>query len=168
MALEQRETRIERGSGRFGPGTNGGPGTTQGREPSIGELFSQLSNDASRLIQQELALAKAELRETATMLARDAAKFAVAAVLGLLGALAATAFLIIGLGALLDNYWASALLVTIVYLAVAGLLARSAAKEIKTRGVKPEETLRTLREDADWAKREAQALKRDWTSQKSH
>ena len=54
---------IERGNGRFGAGT------TTGREPSIGELFGQLSNDASRLIQQELALAKAELRETAAALA---------------------------------------------------------------------------------------------------
>ena len=162
MALEQRDTVIERGNGRLSPGT------PQRREPSIGELFGQLSNDASRLIQQEMALAKAELRETASMLARDAAKFGVAAVLGLLGALAATAFLIIGLGDLLDNYWASALLVTIVYLAVAGLLAKSAANDIKSRGVKPEETLRTLKEDADWAKREAQALKRDWTSQKRH
>ena len=162
MALEQRDTTIERGNGRPGPGA------PQRREPSIGELFGQLSTDASRLIQQEMALAKAELRETASMLARDAAKFGVAAVLGLLGALAATAFLIVGIGDLLDNYWASALLVTIVYLAAAGFLAKSAANDIKTRGVKPEETLRTLKEDADWAKREAQALKRDWTSQKSH
>ena len=79
MALEQRDRLIERGNGR------GSPVPPARREPSIGELFGQLSNDASRLIQQEMALARAELRETASMLARDAAKFAVAAVLGLLG-----------------------------------------------------------------------------------
>jgi hypothetical protein len=162
MALEQRDIIIERGNGRTSPGV------MPTREPSIGELFGQLSSDGGRLIQQEMALAKAELRETTSMLAKDAAKFGVAAALGLLGALAATAFLIIGLGDLLDNYWASALLVTIVYLAIAGVLARSAMNEIKTRGVKPEETLATLREDATWAKREAQSLKRDLTSQKTH
>jgi hypothetical protein len=162
MALEQRDSMIERGNGRLNPGS------MPSREPSIGELFGQLSSDAGRLIQQEVALAKAELRETTSMLARDTAKFGVAAALGLLGALAATAFLIIGLGDLLDNYWASALLVTIVYLAIAGFLAKSAMNEIKRRGVKPEQTLATLREDANWAKREAQGLKRDLTSQKSH
>jgi uncharacterized membrane protein YqjE len=161
MALEQRERIIERGNGRT-------PAVMPTREPSIGELFGQLSSDASRLIQSEVALAKAELRETTSMLVKDAAKVGVAAALGLLGALAATAFLIIGLGDLLDNYWASALLVTIVYLAVAGFLAKSAMNEIKSRGVKPEETLATLREDASWAKREAQSLKRDLTSPKSH
>ena len=147
---------IERGNGRYEP------------QPSIGELFGQLSNDASRLIQQELALAKAEMKESVATVARDTAKFGAAAVLGLLGALSATAFLIIGLGDLLDNYWASALLVTVVYLAVAAFLAKSAANDLKTRGVKPTETLKTLKEDANWARAEAQALKRDWTSQKSH
>lgn len=161
MALDQRYTIDGRVNGR------GTPGAAPPAEPSIGELFGQLSTDAGRLIQQEVALAKAELRETTSMLARDAGKMGAAAALGLLGAMAATAFLIIGLGDLLDNYWASALLVTIVYLAVAGMLAKSAMNEIKSRGVKPEETLQTLREDASWAKREAQELKRDLTSQKS-
>ena len=158
MALEHRDSRVPRVNGRTGAG---------GREPSIGELFGQLSSDAGRLIQSEVALAKAELRETTSMLARDATKFAAAAGLGLLGAMAATAFLIIGIGDLLDNYWASALLVTILYLAVAGFLAKSAMNEIKRNGLKPEETLATLREDATWAKREAQGLKQDLTSQKS-
>jgi uncharacterized membrane protein YqjE len=153
---------IDRGNGRLSLGS------VPARDPSIGELFGQLSSDAGRLVQQEVALAKAELRETTSMLARDAAKVGVAVALGLLGAMAATAFLIVGLGDLLDNYWASALLVTIVYLAIAGFLAKSAMNEIKTRGVKPEQTLATLREDANWAKREAQGLKRDLTSQKSH
>lgn len=162
MALEQRDSIISRGNGRSAGRAD------SGREPSIGELFRQLSSDAGRLIQSEVALAKAELRETTSMLVRDAAKVAVAAALGLLGALAATAFLIIGIGDLLDNYWAAALLVTIAYLAVAGVLARSAMNEIKQKGVKPEETLATLREDASWAKREAKGLKQDLTSQKSY
>ena len=162
MALEQRDSMISRANGR----TN--PGAAPGREASIGELFGQLSSDAGRLIQSEVALAKAELRETTSMLARDAAKIGIAVALGLLGAFAATAFFIIGLGDLLGNYWASALLVTIVYLAAAGILAKNAVNEIKAHGVKPEETLATLREDATWAKREAQGLKHDLTSQKSH
>ena len=163
MALEQRESRLANGNGRVSPDRMQGTG-----ESSLGELFGQLSRDAQHLIQQEVALAKAELRETGSALARDGAKIGVAAALGLIGALAATAFVIIGLGDLLDNYWASALLVTVIYLAVAAFLATSAMKDIKGRRMKPEETLETLREDADWAKREARDLKTDWTSPARH
>ena len=137
-------------------------------EPSLGELFGQLSGDAQHLIRQEVALAKAELRETTSMLARDGAKIGVAVALGFVGVLTATAFIIVALGDLINNYWASALLVTVVLLAIAAFMAKSAMNDIKRRGMKPEETLETLREDAVWAKREAQALKRDWTSQPSH
>ena len=56
---------IERGNGRFGAGA------TRGREPSIGELFGQLSNDASRLIQQELALAMTLLTASGLALGRS-------------------------------------------------------------------------------------------------
>jgi uncharacterized membrane protein YqjE len=158
MALEQRDIKMDTGNGRVRPGME------PGHEPSLGELFGQLSSDAGRLIRQEVALAKTELREAGATLARDGAKIAMAAALGLVGALAAVAFLIIALGDLLDNYWLSALIVTVVLLGVAAFLAKSAINDIKNRGLKPEVTLQTIREDTDWAKREAQDLKRDLTA----
>lgn len=158
MALEQRDIKMDHGNGRVRPGM--GTGT----EPSLGELFGQLSSDAGRLIRQEVALAKTELREAGATLARDGTKIAIAAALGLVGAFAAVAFLIIALGDLLDNYWLSALIVTVVLLGIAALLGKSAINDIKRRGLKPEVTLQTIREDTDWAKREAQDLKRDLTA----
>jgi len=158
MALEHRDTRFDHGDGRVRPGV------TPGSEPSLGELFGQLSGDATHLIRSEVALAKAELREAGATLARDGAKIGIAAALGLVGAFAAVAFLIIALGDLLDNYWLSALIVTVVLLAIAAFMAKSAINDIKRRGLKPEATLATLREDTDWAKREAQDLKRDLTA----
>lgn len=158
MALDEREILVNRGNGTLRPGAPGGS------EPSLGELFGQLTNDAGQLIRQEVALAKAELRETGATLARDGAKLGVAAGLGLMGALAATAFLIVGLGDLLDNYWLSALIVTVLFLGIAAYLAKSALADIRSRGVKPEATLQTLREDVSWAKRETEELKREFRS----
>lgn len=135
-----------------------------GGEPSIGELFGQLASDATRLVQQEVALAKAELRETGSTLARDGAKLGVAAGLGLLGAIAGMLFLIVALGDLLDNYWLSALIVSVVFLGIAAYLGKNALDDIKRRGVTPDQTMQTLREDADWAKREAKEAKRDLTA----
>ena len=134
---------------------------------SLASLFTDLTRDLSALIRQEVALAKTELRETGSMLARDAAKIGIAVGLALIGALAATAFVIIALGELLGSYWASALLVAVVLLGVAAVVAKSAMNDIRNRGVKPEATLETLREDATWAKNEAQALRRDLTAHKA-
>lgn len=160
MALRERDIRV---NGRDGLGQ---PGTTAGG-PSLGELFGQLSTDVGQLVNQEMTLAKAELRETATAMAKDGAKLGVAAALGFLGALAATAFVILGLGDLLDNYWLSALIVTAVYLGIAAVMAKGAMNDLKSRSVKPEQTVATLREDADWARREAAGIKREWTSQRN-
>jgi uncharacterized membrane protein YqjE len=158
MALDQRDIPMTRGDGAVRTGM--GPAN----EPSLGELFGQLSADAKRLIQQEVALAKTEMRETGAALAKDGVKIGIAAALGLLGALALVAFAIIGLGDLLDNYWLSALIVAVVLLGIAAVMGKGAVNDLKRHRMKPEETLETLREDAVWAKREAQGLKSDWTS----
>lgn len=158
MALDQRNIRFGMGDGTGVPGVDGR------REASLGELFGQLSNDATRLIRQEVTLAKSELRETGSRLARDGARLAAAAGLALMAALAATAFLIIALGDLFDNYWLSALVVTLLFGAIAAALGKSAMADIRSAGIRPEATLETLREDREWAKREAQGLKRDLTA----
>jgi hypothetical protein len=157
MAIEHRELRVDGGPGpRFG-----GP---LREEAPLGELLKQLSEDASRLVRQEVALAKTEIRESASALGKDAAKIGVAAGVGIMGAFAALAFVIIGLGSLIDNYWLSALIVAVVLLVTAAIMAKSATNDIKQRELKPVQTMETLRADAQWAKREAQAVKREWKS----
>ncbi len=136
---------------------------TTGAEPSLGELFRQLTTDTGELIRQEVNLAKAEVRQTGATVARDATKIGIAAGLALAGVLALTAFLIIGLGDAFDNYWLSALIVAVVYLAIGGFLVRNAVADIKRRGITPRQTAATLRDDATWAKQEAREFKREIT-----
>ncbi len=156
MAVHQHDIRVDRvPGGRFGH-LNG--------EPPIGELFRQLSNDASHLLRQEVALGKAELRETASALGKDAARIGIAAGIAFLGALAAVAFLIVGLGALIGNYWLSALIVAAVFLGIGGFMASSAISDMRERDLKPTRTIETLQDDAQWAKEEARSVKREWQS----
>lgn len=158
MAREEFEIRIQPG------GDTGAPHPTgTGAEPPLAELLKRLTTDAGDLVRAELSLAKAELRQAGSTVARDGAKVGVAAGLALAGALALTAFMVIGLGAALDNYWLGALIVGVALLAVGGFLANSAVSDIKRRGVLPAQTMDTLRDDARWAKEEAAAVKRELT-----
>ena len=134
-----------------------------GAEPSLGELFRQLTTDTGELIRQEVNLAKVELKQTGTTVAKDSAKLGVAVFVANAGILALTAFLVIGLGAAFGNYWLSALIVAVVFLGVGAFLAKNAMADIKKRGIAPRETVATLRDDARWAKEEAREFKREIT-----
>ena len=149
MAEQQLDTRLQQ--------------RADGAGPSLGELVKQLSADTGQLVRQEVALAKTELREAGATLARDGAKIGMAVGLALAGLLALTAFLIVALGDALDNYWLSALIVGAVFLGVGAVLAKSAVNDVKRRGVMPQETVATLREDAAWAKQESREFKRELT-----
>ena len=152
--------------GTRGPVRDGTAGTaptgSTGGEPSLGELFRRLTTDTGELVRQEISLARAEVRQVGDTLARDGTKLGIAAGLALCGALAVTAFLVIALGDLLNNYWLGALIVGVVLLAVGSVLAKNAIADVKRRAV-PEQTLGSLREDAAWAKQEAREVKRELT-----
>jgi uncharacterized membrane protein YqjE len=128
---------------------------------SLGPLFSQLAQDSSALIRQEIALAKAEVRQSLSQTTSGALKLAIAVALLSLGGLVLTAFLVLLLGRLLDNYWVSALIVGVVFTIVGALLALAGLRRLKEVQVAPQETIETLKADRDWAKAEVQELKRD-------
>lgn len=134
-------------------------------DQSVGELFRQLTTDSSHLIRQEINLAKTELKETGTRLGQAGAKLGIAIGVAISGLLALTAFLVIGLGDLMNgNYWLSALIVGIAFIGTAAALAKRAKALISERPIGVPETAGTLREDAQWAKEEAQAFKRQFTA----
>jgi uncharacterized membrane protein YqjE len=154
---------MEREIGTPGVHRDGGHVAPAGGEPSLGELLRRLTTDTGELVRQEVTLAKTELKEAGATLARDGAKLGVAVGLALAGVLALTAFAILALGNLLDNHWLAALIVGLLFLAVGGVLAKSAVDDVKRRGLAPQETMASLREDAAWAKHEAREVKREIT-----
>src|SRR5688572_2054537 len=147
MAIREPDIRFSNGNGRY-----------EVEEP-VSVLLKRFGQDASTLVRQEITLAKLELRESAKGLAKDAGKLGTAAGLGLFGGIALLAFVIVGLGDLINNYWLSALIVAVLLLGAAAIMAKGALDHMKKNNLKPEETVQTLIEDKRWARREAQEFK---------
>jgi len=120
---------------------------------SLGELFSELSRQTSTLIRQEVALAKAEMKQKGTEVGKDVGMMAAGGALAYAGLLALIATLIIILAEFIP-WWLSALIVSIVVLAVGGLLIQRGMSALKETSMAPEQTIETLKEDKEWAKRQ--------------
>ncbi len=130
------------------------------RERSIGELFSKLSNETSTLIRQEMALARAELTEKGKEAGKGAGLFGGAGAVGLLGAGALTAGIILLLD-LAIAAWLAAIIVGLIYVAVAAFLGLKGRDKIQAATPPvPEQTVDTVKEDVEWAKTRAQSAKR--------
>lgn len=112
-----------------------GDAVTVEKEPSIGRLVADASRDVSALVQNEIALAKAELKVSVRAGGLSIGLFAGAAFLLLLGIImlsVAIAYFIHMTG--LDLAWCF-LIVFVVYALLAGLLALVGARKLK--GVRP-------------------------------
>lgn len=145
-------------------GPEPGP-TPSGNQESLGDLLKDLATESSELIRNEKDLAKLEIKETVSELTKEGVRLAIGIGLAAVGGLALTAFLILVVGNLLnDAYWAGALIVGALFLIVGGLMARSAANDMKKTDVAPDETILSLKQDARWLKREARDFRRDMTA----
>jgi uncharacterized membrane protein YqjE len=130
------------------------------RSHSTGELVKQLSEQTTNLVRKEIELAKAELSEKGKVAGQGAGMFGGAAVLGLLALGTLTAVIL----ALLDkamDFWVAALIVTVVYAAIAGVLAMAGRDRVKAgMPPAPEQTVETVKEDVQWAKSQAKSARR--------
>jgi hypothetical protein len=122
------------------------------RDQSIGELVKDLAGETSTLVRREIDLAKAEMTERAKLAGKGAATLAAGAVAALLALGALTACLIAALDLAMPT-WLAALIVAVVYAAIAGVLAQTGRKQVQeaTPPV-PEETIESVKEDVQWAK----------------
>jgi uncharacterized membrane protein YqjE len=130
------------------------------REQSMGELFKQLSDDLSTLVRQELRLAQAEMTEKGKKAGLGAGMFGGAGVVALVALGTFSTFVIAALSNAMD-VWLAALIVTVIYGAVAAALALSGKQRVaQATPAVPEQTLDTLKEDAQWAKTRLQSESR--------
>jgi hypothetical protein len=121
-------------------------------ERPIGDLVKQLAGQTSTLVRQEIDLAKAELTQKGQTAGKGAGLIGGAAVIGLLAAGALTACLILVLAEVIPD-WLAALVVAIVFGAIAAVLALQGRNRIRAAGPPvPEQTVDTVKEDVEWAK----------------
>jgi uncharacterized membrane protein YqjE len=134
--------------------TAGGVGpepSPAGATRSVGEIVGDISADMSRLIHQELDLAKAEMRQEVARLGRGAGMVGGAGVAGFFTVF----FVSFAVMYLLDDWMPvelAAVLVALVWGVVAAVLALRGRREIKAANPQLPTTQQTLKEDAQWAR----------------
>jgi uncharacterized membrane protein YqjE len=122
------------------------------RERPIGELLKELANETTTLVRQELDLAKAEMREKAGKAGPGVGMWGAAGAVALLAAGSLTAFLILALDGAMPN-WLAALIVGLVYAAIAAVLYVTGKRRVEEAGSPgPEKTIESVKEDVQWAK----------------
>jgi hypothetical protein len=131
----------------------------QVNEPSLAELTRQLSDQTSALARKEIELAKAEMAVKANRIGVGAGAFGAAGVVALFAVGALTATLILALATAMDG-WLAALIVTLLYGAVAGVLAVNGRKQVQagTPPV-PEQAMESSKQDVETAKQRVKAAR---------
>ena len=118
---------------------------------SMVELLRAIGTETATLVRKEAELARQEMVQavTARLMAAGAAAGA-----GLMG-LFVLVFLALAAAAALDNVvrpWASRLIVAGGFMLIAAVAGLVTLRKVKRPPMKPEETVRTVREDVEWAK----------------
>ncbi len=121
----------------------------------VGDLLRELSEQTTTLVRQELELAKLELAEKGKRAGIGVGMFGGAGVVGLYAVGALTACFILALATAVTG-WLAALIVAVVYGAVAGVLALSGRSKVQQAGSPmPEQTTESVKEDVQWTKTRA-------------
>jgi hypothetical protein len=132
---------------------------TQVEDRPIGDLVRQLSDQTTTLVRQEIELAKAEMTAKGKQLGAGAGAFGSAGVLGLYAVGAITACLILALSTAVAG-WLAALIVGVVYVAIAGVLALIGKKKTQAGAPPvPERAISSTKEDVEWAKTRAKTAR---------
>lgn len=127
------------------------PAEPRGRESSVGELLSEVTSDVQILFRQEVELAKTEVKEEATKAGKAAGMYGGAGFAGYMVLLFLSLAAVLGLANVMDGGWA-ALIVTAVWAVIAAVLYQRGRTRMRTVTPKPEQTVQTMKENAQWAR----------------
>jgi len=127
------------------PGASAGPADRDVGAASVGELIGEVSQDLSTLMRQELALAKAEVKQEAVKAGRAAGMFGGAGFAGYMVLLFASIAAWWGLAEVMAKGWA-ALIVTVVWAVVGAVLFALGRQRMREVNPTPERTAETVKE----------------------
>jgi MFS family permease len=126
-------------------------------DATVAELVKRLSEQTSKLARQEVELAKAELTTKGKRAGLGAGMFGGAGLFGMYALGALTAAAILALATAVAG-WLAALIVALVYGAIAGVLALTGKSKVAEAAPPvPEQATESVKEDVRWAKTHAQA-----------
>ena len=118
---------------------------------SIGDMITDVAGDVTKLFRQEVALAKAELKEEAVKASKAGGMLAGAGFAGYMVAVLLSLAAVFALASLMPHGWA-AVVVAAVWAVVGGVLYAVGRNRMKDVDPVPRQTVETLREDAQWVR----------------
>jgi len=134
-------------------------GQTELRDRPVGDLMKDLSEQTSTLVRKEVELAKAELAVKGKRAGVGAGMFGGAGLFGLFAFGCLTATLILALATAVAP-WLAALIVTLVYGAIAGVLALQGKNKVQEATPPiPERAVDSTKEDVEWVKTRAKSAR---------
>jgi putative copper export protein len=119
---------------------------------SLGELFSDLSQQTAALIRQEMRLAKAELSDKLTDIGKHAAMIGAAVAFGLTAVIAVAAAIALLLVEIGVEPWGAALITAAAMGLAAYTLAQAGITDLRKKSIAPVETIHSLKETTQWLK----------------
>ena len=119
------------------------------REPSLGQLVSDVAQDVSTLVHKEVDLAKAELKVEVAKAGQGGGALGVAAVGGLLVLVFGSLAGVFGLTRVVPD-WLAALIVTAAWLVIAAVGALVGRSKLRSVNPKPEQAIESVKEDVRW------------------
>lgn len=129
-------------------------------DASTADLLRELSEQTTRLVRQEVELAKAEVSVKGKRAGIGAGMFGGAGVVGLYAVGALTTAIIAALSLAMDT-WLAALIVAVVYGAIAGVLALMGKNKVqKAMPPVPQDSVESVKEDVQWTKTRVQQGRR--------
>lgn len=126
-----------------------GPGA--GDQRSLGQIVSDVTQDLTTLIRQEMDLAKTEMKQEVAKAGKGAGLLGGAGLAGWFLLLFLSLTVMFALDEVMP-IWAAALVVTLVWGVGAAALALTGKKAIQEANPQLPETQQTLKEDVQWAR----------------
>jgi purine-cytosine permease-like protein len=124
----------------------------QRMDRTLGELFSDLSQQTADLVRQEMRLAKAEMSGKLAEAGKHVAMIGAAIGFAIAAAVSVAAALVLFLIDVGIQPWLAAVITAALMTLVAFVLARSGVDALRSKSMAPVETLHSLKETTQWLK----------------
>ncbi len=120
-------------------------------DKSLGELFNELASGFSTMLRQEIALAKAETKESLTHAMKDVLFLAIGGFILYSALYVFLAAAVAGLSEVVP-VWLSAVIVGVFVCIIGYVLVQKGIKDLKSRSFKPEQTIESIKTDEQWVR----------------
>lgn len=120
---------------------------------SLGGLLTHLTRQLTTLVRKEIELARVEMTQKASAMARDSAIMGFGGALLYAGLLAFLATAVIGFAYFIP-LWLSALIISAAISCIGAIVFFVGKARMKKNGITPTQTIISLKENKEWIKRQ--------------